>query len=1062
MMSNLRFLMKRAAQAAVAFALAAAPMASTAEDIDLFVRAPSSAAANSRPNILFVIDNSSNWSAANQQWPDGLKQGQSQLRALRQIVNELSDNVNVGLMMLSSSSGNGPDGAYVRFAVRRMTAANKTLLREVIGDDSCVDGVVADGDGKNLTKCIYKNFNGSEKIAVGQTLYSGAMFEAFKYFGGFTDPANAQTDIAGSPLGTEHFGPSRYSGGPHAYADPAAFTNIQKTVYSSPIDTANSCARSYLVFIGNGFPPQDAPGTLLTNVRGSTTQLAMPSGNGSTFPQNSDVNYADEWAKYLYTTDVASATGQQNITTFTIDVFRAQQDQKLTSLLRSMAKYGGGRYFTAASESEILEAMREIVVDIQAVSSVFTAATLPVSATNRTINLNEIYFGTFRPDADALPRWYGNLKRYEAGEVNGEVRLVDRNGRAAISDTTGQLNACAVSFWTADSGKYWDFSPSSAGTCSPATAFSDLPDGPLAEKGGAAQVLRRGNDPGASVPSYALNRKVLTCSESLGCKSIVAFSTAEVPQAAVGAADAAEHQKIVDHTRGADVNDENGNGDRAETRPSVHGDVVHSSAVPVSYGGSIGTVLFYGANNGSLRAVSGANGREYWSFIAPEHFGKLKRLMVNDPLVKFPGMPGGITPTPTKKDYFFDGTAGLYQNADNTKVWIFPTMRRGGRMIYGFDVTNVTDPKVLWKAGCPNASNDTGCTAGFEQIGQTWARPNVTRIKGYKAGKSPLLVVGGGYDACEDDDVASPACTSPKGNRVYVIDAETGGIVKDFATDRSVAADVTLVDRDGDGMADHAYVADTAGGLYRIDFSHPATLVARASTAWTVQKVAYTSGGSRKFLSAPSVIALKSGVYLTIGSGDRERPLITNYPFTSDVKNRLYMFIDTLNSTSAVNLDGSDMQDYTQATACGTKLAAGRKGWFMGLSGGRGEQITSSPTIHGGVIYVNTNRPLPAQTGVCSAELGEARGYAVNLLNASGVIGSDGLCGGDRSGVFVGGGLPASAVAGSVEINGSQTSVIVGGIRRDGGPSSIMGAQKVTSAVSSRRTRMYWYTQGNK
>src|SRR5687768_17862546 len=49
----------------------------------------------------------------------------------------------------------------------------------------------------------------------------------------------------------------------------------------------------------------------------------------------------------------------------------------------------------------------------------------------------------------------------------------------------------------------------------------------------------------------------------------------------------------------------------------------------------------------------------------------------------------GITPTPQKKDYFFDGTSGLYQNADNSQVWIFPTMRRGGRMLYAMDVTKI-------------------------------------------------------------------------------------------------------------------------------------------------------------------------------------------------------------------------------------------------------------------------------------------------------------------------------------------------------------------------------------
>ena len=51
-----------------------------AEDIDLFVGTSTSASSN--PNVLIVIDNSSNWSAANQGWAGGIKQGQAELRAV--------------------------------------------------------------------------------------------------------------------------------------------------------------------------------------------------------------------------------------------------------------------------------------------------------------------------------------------------------------------------------------------------------------------------------------------------------------------------------------------------------------------------------------------------------------------------------------------------------------------------------------------------------------------------------------------------------------------------------------------------------------------------------------------------------------------------------------------------------------------------------------------------------------------------------------------------------------------------------------------------------------------
>jgi Tfp pilus tip-associated adhesin PilY1 len=554
-----------------------------------------------------------------------------------------------------------------------------------------------------------------------------------------------------------------------------------------------------------------------------------------------------------------------------------------------------------------------------------------------------------------------------------------------------------------------------------------------------------------------------TCTSPSSCSSLVAFNSANVSQSALGVSTAAEQQRIIDHTRGLDVNDENINGNTTESRASIHGDVIHSHPLPISYGGTTGVVLFYGANDGSFRAISGETGQELWAFIAPEHHAKLKRLTDNSPVVDYPGIPAGLSPTPQKKDYFFDGTAGLYQNADNTSVWIFPTMRRGGRMIYAFDVTTPNAPKLKWRVGCPNAANDTGCSSGLDAIGQTWSTPRVARIKGYNDGTRPVLIVGGGYDACEDADVSVPACggATIKGKRVFVIDAADGSLVASFTTDRSVIADATLVDRNGDGYVDHAYVADLGGNLYRIDFSNAQTLSPLSTPSWAMTKVARTQGTGRKFEFAPAVLALKDRVYVALGSGDRERPLITQYPYMESVKNRFYMVIDKL-VDGTIDLDGTTLADFTGDTACSAALASSQNGWYMDLASGRGEQTVTSALIFGGIVYFSTNRPVASTPGMCSANLGEARGYAVNLLNASGAVGTQGVCGAARSNVFTGGGLPPSPVTALLPVNGKPTSVLFGGIHRSGGASSPIGAQQVKPSLAGKRTRMYWHTHGDK
>jgi type IV pilus assembly protein PilY1 len=1206
---------------AVALGLAlAAPNAPRAEDIDLFVSGATSSGSNN-PNVLIIIDNSANWNANNQHWVSPnpgeapFKQGESELRALRTVVLESNEQLNIGLMMFRDGGTGNPDGAYLRSAVRTMNATNRTDLADLIGTSTCVNGTAANG----TPSCIFKNFgeNNTNMFATAKIDYSAAMFEAFKYFGGCTSPANAQSSIckSGGDLARDKFGKQRYHGAAtltsteKAIFDQAAYATSAMDVYNPPsfTATANSCSKNYVIFIGNGFPGQDAPSTLLSNVEGNTAQLAMPQfttttntvntiigtgcGSGSSatarknsceaaiplslqnanpadtytcvnertdasctqnpnprlfdiqatkavisvtatgtsaVPPSSKTRMTDEWARYMYTTDVGEAAGFQNVQTYAIDVFKDAQDADETALLFSMAKYGGGRYFQASSEEAILRALRDIMIEIQSVNTVFASASLPINATNRSQNENQVFIGMFRPDPGARPRWYGNLKRYQIAQFGQEFRLGDASSPPldAVSAATGFIQPCAQSFWTTDTTSfdtstapatdtsYWVFSDPTGphvGSCttSSTSLYSDLPDGPQVEKGAAAQVVRLGNKFTTS-PDYLEHRNVYTCSNTglaVSCNfaptAMHTFSNTNVASLALGALTTSERDRVINYTRGTDVWDENSRLTNTDVRPTVHGDVAHSRPLPVNYGSSTGVVLYYGANDGAFRAVSGNDGKELWSFVAPEHHSKLKRLYENADfgtgLISYPPTPAIGS---SAKDYYFDGSAGLFQNADDSKVWIFPSMRRGGRMLYAFDVTTPTAPLMKWRIGCTNASltdtasciDSTGsASADFAQMGQTWSTPSVALVKGFSSDlNSPVIIVGGGYDTCEDQDATpNTACADPsyvrRGNRVFVINADTGALIRAFTTDASVAADMTLVDRDLDGFADHAYTADTAGGVYRIDFvdpANPATL--RASGSWTITKIGQmASTGNRKFLFAPAALPAGNKIYLSIASGDRERPLINNYPFPGALRtpadtlpgvlNRGYMLVDTFATTDLpVNMDDTSvMEDYSAGSSCTTASAEalGKKGWFINLNAASttgpttntGEQAVTSSTIFGGLVFFSTNRPVPTPTGACAQNLGEARGYAVNLLNGSGAADTLNICGGSRSQIFVGGGLPPSPVTGTVPVGvGRPVTVMIGGVQRGGGVSSPIGAQRVLPTIAQRRGRIYWYNDTDK
>jgi Tfp pilus tip-associated adhesin PilY1 len=803
---------------------------------------------------------------------------------------------------------------------------------------------------------------------------------------------------------------------------------------------------------------------------------------GSFSPAPAGPFMMDEWARFMRNTGVpipnAPAGSKTLVTTYTIDVFNAQQNNEFSALLFNTARVGGGKYFQAKNEDAIVSALTQIFNEIQAVNSAFASASLPVNATNRTQNENQVYIGLFRPDRQKLPLWFGNLKRYQIVANGAALNLGDSTGAIATNLQTGFIGDCAISYWTTDTPGYWDTvgtdNPAAISQCpSVADPHSDLPDGPFVEKGAAAEVLRK--------RSTARNMQTLNSAGT----ALMDFNTTNLP---------ALNANTVNFILGKDVNDEDSDTLQTDTRSTIHGDVIHSRPQPINYGGTAseiaagtkpGVVVFYGANDGTYRAVKAHNGEELWSFIAPEHHAKFDRLRANTTTIRFSGDTTGAP-----KDYFFDGSTSVYQNADNTDVRVYTTMRRGGRRVYAFNVTNPASPSFLWSRGCPNLTNDTSCDTGFAEIGQTWGFPTAAFIKGHSE-TQPVIVLAGGHDNCEDaDNVITTGCAGAKGSGVFVINGQDGALLKHFDFNgRSVMADVALIDVNGDRSVDYGYAVDTGGKVYRMDFVD-ASRNPLAPAAWTFRVVAQADASSgRKFQFPPALVQLSGDViYLAMGSGDREHPLITQYPYTSPVVNRFYVFKDDLSlpsTTTAIALDdatGTIMRNLTtEPAACATDASqcpapllptSPEKGWYINLTAnGQGEQVVSGALVVSGFVVFSTNRPTVTSTQACTNSLGEARGYFINLLNASGAIGVAGVEGGRRSSVFVGGGLPPTPVFAVVPVNDPNCTgpncgtdlrpVLIGAVPKDGSAACTTCISEPPQFLRSKRTPLYWFRSGD-
>lgn len=995
-----------------------------AEDIDLFVGRSSTVQA--APNVLIILDNTANWSTP----------FASEIGALSSVVGALqADQVRLGLMLFTESGGgnSGSDGAYVRAAIRGLSADHKVRFQAL------VNSLERNADKSNGGKA------------------SKAMWEAYQYFSGGTPHAGnnkEKTDYTGNTGGTAASN-AIYAQAGNALSAKAA------TRYVTPV--VEGCAKNYIIYISNGAAQDNSSdltqaGSALQAAGGSTSTITL-SPNGS---QN---NYADEWARFM-------KGSQYGITTYTIDINKVTNGQGpgWTALLKSMARVSGGKYFDVASSgSQIADALGVIFSEIQSTNSVFASVSLPVSVNTQGTYLNQVYVGMFRPDEDAFPRWFGNLKQYKLGKVNGELRLVDANSRAAINSSTGFVTECARSFWTPSTADaYWAFSPRGDCAVPSSSTESNSPDGNIVEKGGQAFKLRATTPDNRSV--YTCSPVFATCSSrtALGTAAATLFNTTNtaITSALLGTTDSVR-SNLINWTRGRDIQDEDGDADVTEARASAHGDVVHSRPAAINYGtdSDPAVVVFYGGNDGLLRAVNGnrsgtvagqAPGGEIWSFMPPEFYGNLKRLYDNVTPIRFAGNVS-TTPTPLPKAYGMDGPVAAWHSGDN--AWIYASMRRGGRVLYAFDVSTASAPVLKWKVGCPSnfpatgTVSDTDCTSGFSGIGQTWSTPQVFTASGYGSGASPVLVMGGGYDPCEDADPHTCTGTS-KGNKIYVLDADTGTRLKTFDTERSVVGDVTVV-KDSHGRGIYAYAADMGGNVYRIAMGQA------APADWTMTRIAAlgcaTPGtactANRKFMFAPDVLSDNGGYVILLGSGDREKPL-ASYTAAAGVTNYFFMLRDypantgwltQENATCGANLLCLDslMPILSSSTPTTSQLQQ-KKGWYLGLNASE-QVVTSSITVYG-VVTFSTHAAPEANPSVC-ASLGETRVYNVNYRNAAG-------SNGQRWQNLAGDGLPPSPVAGIVALDDGSLETFIIGASADSGleGSSSQGGLSVSQPTS----RVYW------
>ncbi len=748
------------------------------------------------------------------------------------------------------------------------------------------------------------------------------------------------------------------------------------------------------------------------NIKADESVYAIPTNLYGT-------SWLDDVAHYLNTHDmVGYQPGFQNVITYTVG-FMGELESNLFLINTSNNGNGNpnlyttshpdyGKYhFAAEKPDDLTSVLMEAINTILSQNLTFTAPVVPVT---KTMSSNKIYLAFFKPTEGNF--WEGNIVKFG---LNDDQEVIGANGLVATWPN-GAMREDAVPFWTT---KNW-----------------------------------------ADIANFNTSRTVLTYLGGLRELKTDADNYFTADNGALGAAvlgnPTHSEAQIINYIRGADVFDEDADGNTSENREVLTGDVLHSQPLVVRYvypDNSLVSMVFFGSNDGMLHAVLDSvdpdldtagdethPGTEAWAFIVPDHLPRLKDIVEgsghqyfvdSSPQVYIKDVNrNGIL----EEDVDSDGDGDVDAD-DRDRVIIVCGQRKGGTSYFALEVTEPDNPVFLWRIS-PDSSFSPDVL--IPELGQTWSEPQFGRVKTAADDTvgTPVFFIGGGYSA--DNTV---------GKAVIAVDVFSGAVVKKFFDDGvdqvdmdySIASTVSVVDENSNGFVDKLYVGDLGGQMWRIGqfsvdaggnpLSFPASdeninrwtgqVIFRAPT-YVMDAVTYP----RKFYYPPSVTLEKGYDLVLMGTGDREMACSS-----TTAADRIYSLKDT---HAAVTLTETDLVDVTNTASVPPNLdGAGDvdansvvdMGWYIRLVDSLGTQIGEKVLAKGTVFYktyyLTTFTPSddPCLPG------GLAKLFAVNYKTGAAVLSFGGL--NPVRSTLLGGGIPSNPVP-VITLHGQRLLISIG------------------------------------
>ena len=794
----------------------------------------------------------------------------------------------------------------------------------------------------------------------------------------------------------------------------------------------SSCSKQFCILISDGFPSSDThwsrmdSGVTMTDFDGDGW-TADPSQSSNPAP-----NYLDDVTHYMYTHvfrndgfgDVVDSPADSfdNITTHTLSF---AQD---LPLLTDAAADGGGVALVAKSSQQMVNALRSLAM-LAIKSASYVAPVISVDTANKTQSGEWLYMAFFKPTNE---RWVGNLKKYKLVKKikNGDCPNRDEP-EWVVTDALGEDSDaldCDGQFLES-SKSYW----------------SSLVDGGEVTKGGVGERLREKVKSSFENGTYYTGRHIyILKNESDGTfPTPVAFTPGNISNADLEVTDDLERYKIINYIHGYTYS-----ADSSSYAPDAYrnwplGSFIHSNPNLINYENIENgkTYIVIGGNDGMIHVFDDATGDETVAFIPEDLLGQLKEMNPDKESSDYKESPL----------FYVDGQTSYYEEFSDTgksipKQLIFG-MRRGGSSYYSLNVEN-SDPSqwsLKWHI------SDSG---DFSEMGQSWSKVELMPIRTGDGEKTIAGAFSGGYDPEYDNEstIESPDLNKP-GAALYVIDILNSGangidLLKKTAyknapgleTDNMkycMPANPALVP-DKYGLLETIYFSDIGAQVWNIGYNNESytfdlkpRLVFQSnpgSNAVSGEK----NGGSldihdagRRMFYSPSITLMGGCNYLyssndncdyqtldseacawsawdaktyvlIVGTGDRENPN------RKDIKNRIYMILDT-NESSALNetdlfnvtMDDIDIDNTSiseEAKSLMRDYLSTTNGWYINLEDiddiddygepvyHDGEKILAHPVIFGGVAYIPSFTPISDDE--CHPK-GQAKVYALHYCDGT-------------------------------------------------------------------------------